>query len=55
MLLSDILHAEIVYHEGKHNGAGRVCPETRGVFGRSISVGGKDGFQFRVGEDAGLG
>ena len=55
MLLSDILHSGIVNHEGKRNGSGRVCPETRGVFGGSISLGGEDGCQFRMGEDARLG
>ena len=55
MLLPDILHAEIVNHKGKRNGAGQVCPETRGVFGGSVSVEGEDGCQFRVGKDVGLG
>ena len=55
MLLPDILHAKIVDHKGKRNGAGRVCPETRGIFGGIVSVGGEDGFQFPVGEDASLG
>ena len=55
MFLPDILHAEIVDHEGKRDGAGLVCPEARGVFGGSVSVGSEDGCQFCVGEDAGLG
>ena len=55
VLLPDILHDKIVNHEGERNGEVRVCPETRGVFGGSVSVGGKYGFYFCVGEDAGLG
>ena len=55
VILPDILHAKVVDHKGKHNGAGGVCPETRGVFGRSVSMGGEDGCLFCVGEDAGLG
>ena len=55
MLLPDILHAEIVDHEVKRDGAGRVCPEARGVFGGSVSVGGEDICYFCVGEDASLG
>ena len=43
VLLPDILQAKIFDHEGERNGAGRVCPETRGVFGGSVSVGGEDG------------
>ena len=43
MLLPDILHAKVVDHEGEHDGAGRVRPEAWGVFGGSVSVGGKDG------------
>ena len=46
MLLPDILHSEIVKHEGERNEAGRVCPEARGVFGGSVSVGGEDGCFF---------
>ena len=42
MLLPDIIHAKIVDHEGERDGAGRVCPEPRGVFGGSVSVGDKD-------------
>ena len=42
VLLPDILHDKIVDHEGEYNGAGRVCPETQGVFGGSVSMGGKD-------------
>ena len=44
MLLPDILHAEVVDHEGERDGAGRVFPDTRGVFGGSVSVGGEDGY-----------
>ena len=40
MLLPDILHAKFVDHKGKRNGAGGVCPETRGIFGGSVYVGG---------------
>ena len=43
MLLPDIIHAKIVDHEGERDGAGRVCTEAQGVFGGSVSVGGKDG------------
>ena len=43
LLFPDILHAKIVDHKGKRNGAGQVCPETRGIFGGSISMGGEDG------------
>ena len=43
VLIPNILHAEVVNHEGERNGAGGVCPETRGVFGRSVSVGGEEG------------
>ena len=43
VLLPDILHAKIANHEGEHNGAGRVCPETRGVLGGGIYMGGEDG------------
>ena len=42
MLLPDILHSEVVDHEGERNGVGGVCPETRGVFGGSVLVGGED-------------
>ena len=42
VLLLGILHVEVVNHEGERNGAGGVCPETRGVFCWSISVGGED-------------
>ena len=42
MLLPDILHAEIVDHEGKRDGEDQVFPEAQGVFGGSISVGGED-------------
>ena len=42
ILLPDILHSEIVNHEGEHNGVGRVCPDTQGVFGGSVSEGGED-------------
>ena len=55
MLLPDILHTKVVNHKGERNGAGGVCPGTRGVFCWSVSVGGEDGIYFCVGEDAGLG
>ena len=44
MLLPYILHSKTVDHEGERNGAGRVCSETRGVLGESVSVGGEDVF-----------
>ena len=41
VLLPEILHAKVVNHEGKRNGAGQVCPEARDVFGGSLPVGGR--------------
>ena len=46
MLLPDILHADIVDYEGERDGAGRVCPEARGVFVGAYPWGARTGFSF---------
>ena len=43
MLLPNVLYSKVVDDESKCDWTGGVRPEARGVFGRSISVGGEDG------------